>query len=126
VKLAIVFERTAGNELREQLARLAKTNPDLARALSNDLGTSLDLISQFPGLYARYDGNLRRAVLPRRSLGIFYEPTPQAILLRRSSTSDAIPLPSGAGLGYMSTPRISFQVQPCHSRQAYPLVPTFA
>jgi benzoate-CoA ligase family protein len=81
VKFAIVFERTAGNELREQLARLATINPDLAQVLSNDLGSSLDLISQFPGLQARYDGNLRRAVLPRWSLGIFYEPTPQAILV---------------------------------------------
>jgi plasmid stabilization system protein ParE len=41
--------------------------------LSEELGTTFDLISEFPQLYERFDGDLRRAVLKRWSLGIFYE-----------------------------------------------------
>ena len=41
----------------------------------------LDLIGDFPDLHALYGGNLRRAVLQKWSLGIFYEPMPDLIFV---------------------------------------------
>jgi benzoate-CoA ligase family protein len=93
VKLPVIFGHEAGTELAEHLARLAGTNPNSASALSGEIGEMLDLISEFPHLYERFDGNLRRAVLTRWSLGVFYEPMPDAIFvaaiidLRRDPTA---------------------------------------
>ena len=41
----------------------------------------LDLIAEFPELHELYGGNLRRAVLKRWFLGIFYEPMPDLIFV---------------------------------------------
>jgi len=73
VKLPVVIGAAAAAELRDHLARVAKDSPTTARDLNEELGTTLDLISEFPQLYERFDGDLRRAVLKRWSLGIFYE-----------------------------------------------------
>jgi plasmid stabilization system protein ParE len=73
VKLPVVIGAAAAAELRDHLARVAKDSPTTARDLSEELGTTFDLISEFPQLYERFDGDLRRAVLKRWSLGIFYE-----------------------------------------------------
>jgi plasmid stabilization system protein ParE len=73
VKLPVIIGAAAAAELRDHLARVAKDSPTTARDLNEELGTTLDLISEFPQLYERFDGDLRRAVLKRWSLGIFYE-----------------------------------------------------
>ena len=73
VKLPVVIGAAAAAELRDHLARVAKDSPTTARHLNEELGTTFDLISEFPQLYERFDGDLRRAVLKRWSLGIFYE-----------------------------------------------------
>ena len=73
VKLPVIIDRAAAAELRDYLARVANDSPATARDLSEEVGTTLDLISQFPQLYERFNGDLRRAVLKRWSLGIFYE-----------------------------------------------------
>jgi plasmid stabilization system protein ParE len=52
-----------------------------ARHLNEEIGTTLDLISQFPQLHERFDGDLRRAVLKRWSLGIFYQRLAAAIFV---------------------------------------------
>ena len=81
MKLQIVFSRAAAKELREQLDLVASKNAAAARALSNDFGAMLDLISEFPALHEKYAGNLRRSVLPRWSLGIFYRQKRQTIFI---------------------------------------------
>jgi plasmid stabilization system protein ParE len=73
VKLPVVIGAAAAAELRDHLARVAKDSPTTARDLNEELRTTFDLISEFPQLYERFDGDLRRAVLKRWSLGIFYE-----------------------------------------------------
>jgi plasmid stabilization system protein ParE len=73
VKLPVIIGAAAAAELRDYLARVAKDSPTTARDLNEELGTTLDLISEFPQLYERFDGDLRRAVLKRWSLDIFYE-----------------------------------------------------
>lgn len=73
VKLPVVIGAAAAAELRDHLARVAKDSPTTAHDLNEELGTTFDLISEFPQLYERFDGDLRRAVLKRWSLGIFYE-----------------------------------------------------
>jgi plasmid stabilization system protein ParE len=60
---------------------VAKDSPATARYLIEEVGATLDLISQFPQLYERFDGDLRRAVLKRWSLGIFYERLADAIFV---------------------------------------------
>jgi plasmid stabilization system protein ParE len=81
VKLPVVIDRAAAAELRDHLARVANDSPATARALNEEVGTTLDLIAQFPQLYERFDGDLRRAVLKRWSLGIFYERLADAIFV---------------------------------------------
>jgi plasmid stabilization system protein ParE len=73
VKLPVIIGAAAAAELRDHLARVAKDSPTTARDLNEELGTTFDLISEFPQVYERFDGDLRRAVLKRWSLGIFYE-----------------------------------------------------
>jgi benzoate-CoA ligase family protein len=73
VKLPVALDREASIELREHLARLAEVNPAAARTLSARVSATLDLISDFPELHEKYEGNLRRAVLRGWPLGIFYE-----------------------------------------------------
>ena len=81
VKLPIVIERTAAAELRDHLARVANDIPATARDWNEEVGTTLDLISQFPQLHERFNGDLRRTVLKRWSLGIFYERLVDAIFV---------------------------------------------
>jgi plasmid stabilization system protein ParE len=81
VKLPVVIGGAAAAELRDRLARVAEDSPTAARHLNEEIGTALDLISQFPQLYERFDGDLRRAVLKRWSLGIFYERLADAIFV---------------------------------------------
>jgi plasmid stabilization system protein ParE len=81
VKLPVVIDRAAAAELRDHLARVANDSPVTARDLNEEVGTTLDLISQFPQLYERFDGDLRRAVLKRWSLGIFYERLADAVFV---------------------------------------------
>jgi plasmid stabilization system protein ParE len=81
VKLPVIISGAAAAELRQHLARVAKDSPTTARHLNEEVGTTLDLISQFPQLYERVDGGLRRAVLKRWSLGIFYERLTDAIFV---------------------------------------------
>ena len=81
VKLPVIISGAAAWELREHLARVAKDSTTTARHLSEEVGTTFDLISQFPQLYERFDGDLRRAVLKRWSLGIFYERLADAIFV---------------------------------------------
>jgi plasmid stabilization system protein ParE len=81
MKLRVLIEPAARSELDERLAQLSLVNPTAARWLRNDVASLLDLITEFPEIYERYDANLRRVVLPRWSLGIFYEPTSLAIFV---------------------------------------------
>lgn len=81
VKLPVIIDATAAAELRDHLARLAKESPAMARHLYEEVGTTLDLISGFPQLYERFDGDLRRAVLKRWLLGIFCERLADAIFV---------------------------------------------
>jgi plasmid stabilization system protein ParE len=81
VKLPVIIDRAAAAELRDHLARVANDSPATARDLNEEVGTTLDLISQFPQLYERFNGDLRRAVLKRWSLGIFYERLADAIFV---------------------------------------------
>ena len=81
VKLPVVIDRAAAAELRDHLARVAEDNPTVARHLNEEIGAALDLISQFPQLHERFDGDLRRAVLKRWSLGIFYQRLADAIFV---------------------------------------------
>ena len=81
VKLPVVIGAAAAAELRNHLARVAKDSPTTARDLNEELGTTIGLISEFPQLYERFDGDLRRAVLKRWSLGIFYECLADAIFV---------------------------------------------
>jgi plasmid stabilization system protein ParE len=81
VKLPVIIGGAAAAELRQHLARVAKDSPTTARHLNEEVGTTLDLISQFPQLYERVDGGLRRTVLKRWSLGIFYERLTDAIFV---------------------------------------------
>jgi len=63
------------------LHALAKESPATARRLNEEIGITFDLISEFPQLYERFDSDLRRAVLKRWSLGIFYERLRDAIFV---------------------------------------------
>jgi plasmid stabilization system protein ParE len=81
VKLPVVIGGAAAAELRDHLARVAEDSPAAARHLNEEIGMTLDLISQFPQLHERFDGDLRRAVLKRWSLGIFYERLADAIFV---------------------------------------------
>jgi plasmid stabilization system protein ParE len=81
VKLPVILGAAAAAELRDHLARVAKENPATARHLNEEVGITFDLISEFPQLYERFDGDLRRAVLKRWSLGIFYERLADAIFV---------------------------------------------
>jgi plasmid stabilization system protein ParE len=81
VKLAAIIDRAAASELRDHLARVANDSPAAARDLNEEVGTTLDLISRFPQLYERFDGDLRRTVLKRWSLGIFCERLADAIFV---------------------------------------------
>jgi plasmid stabilization system protein ParE len=67
--------------MRDHLARVAEDNSTAARHLNEEIGTTLDLISQFPQLHERFNGDLRRAVLKRWSLGIFYQRLADAIFV---------------------------------------------
>lgn len=67
--------------MRDHFARLAKESPATVRHLSEEVGTTFDLISEFPQLYERFDGTLCRAVLKRWSLAIFYERLADAIFV---------------------------------------------
>jgi hypothetical protein len=81
VKLPVIIDAAAAAELRDHLARLAKESPATARHLNEEVGITFDLISEFPQLHERFDGDLRRAVLKRWSLGIFYERLADAIFV---------------------------------------------
>jgi plasmid stabilization system protein ParE len=81
VKLPVVIGGAAAAELRDHLARVAEDNPTAARHLNEEIGTTLDLISQFPQLHERFHGDLRRAVLKRWALGIFYQRLADAIFV---------------------------------------------
>lgn len=81
VKLPVIIDAAAATELSDHLARLATERPTAARHLSEEVAITFDLISAFPQLYQRYDGDLRRAVLKRWSLGIFYERLAGAIFV---------------------------------------------
>jgi plasmid stabilization system protein ParE len=81
VKLPVILGAAAAAELRDHLTRVAKENPATARHLNEEVGITFDLISEFPQLYERFDGDLRRAVLKRWSLGIFYERLTDAIFV---------------------------------------------
>jgi plasmid stabilization system protein ParE len=67
MKLRVIIDGAAAAELRDHFARVAKDSPATARYLIEEVGATLDLISQFPQLYERFDGDLRRAVLKRWS-----------------------------------------------------------
>lgn len=79
--LPVIIEHAAGQELADQLVRISFSSRISAGVLRNAIALTFDLIAEFPELYERYDGNIRRAVLPRWSLGIFYEATPEAIFV---------------------------------------------
>lgn len=81
VKLPVILGAAAAAELRDHLARMAKESPATARHLNEEIAIAFDLISEFPQLYERFDGDLRRAVLKRWSLGIFYERLAEAIFV---------------------------------------------
>jgi benzoate-CoA ligase family protein len=81
VSFPIVFGREAAGELRERLTYFSAIDPEVTRTLSDELAATLGRISEFPNLYAHYDGAYRRAVLPRWSLGVFYEPMPDSIFI---------------------------------------------
>lgn len=81
MKLPVIIDATAAAELRDHLARLSKESPTTARRLNEEEELTFDLISEFPQLYERFDGDLRRAVLKRWSLGIFYERLGDAIFV---------------------------------------------
>lgn len=81
VKLPVIIDTAAAAELRDHFARLAKESPATARHLNEAVAITFDLISEFPQLYERFDGNIRRAVLKRWSLGIFYERLADAIFV---------------------------------------------
>jgi plasmid stabilization system protein ParE len=81
VKLPVIIGATAAAELRDHLARMAKESSAASRHLNEEVGTTFDLISEFPHLYERFDGDLRRAVLKRWSLGIFYERLADAVFV---------------------------------------------
>jgi len=81
VKLPIIISTAASDDLRDTLARIARANPQTARRLNEDISAVLDLIGEFPELYERFDGDLRRAVLPRWSIGVFYAALPAAIFV---------------------------------------------
>ena len=79
--LPIVFDDRASAELNLHLAYLASVNPASAHALSDAIASILDLIADFPELHEKYSGNVRRAVLARWSLGIFYEIMPNVLFV---------------------------------------------
>ena len=81
VKLPVIIDAAAAADLRDHLARLAKESPAAARHLNEEVAITFDLISEFPQLHERFGGNLRRAVLERWSLGIFYERLADAIFV---------------------------------------------
>lgn len=87
MNLPVIIDATAAAELRDHFARLAKESPATARHLNEEIEIIFDLISEFPQLYERFDGNLRRAVLKRWSLGIFYERLADAIFVSASSSA---------------------------------------
>lgn len=71
MKAPIFISVAAIADLHDFLTHVASTNPAAATRLNAEIGETLDLIAEFPELYERFDGNLRRAVVPRWSLGIF-------------------------------------------------------
>jgi hypothetical protein len=81
VKLPVVIGAATAAELRNHLARMAKESPATARHLSKEVGITFDLISEFPQLHERFDGDLRRAVLKRWAQGIFYQRLADAIFV---------------------------------------------
>lgn len=81
MKLPLIISTAAASELRDHVARIARVSPSTARHLNEEVGTTFDLISEFPQLYERFDGELRRAVLKRWSLGIYYERLPNGIFV---------------------------------------------
>ncbi len=59
MKLPVIIGGAAAAELRQHLERVAKDSLTTARDLNEELGTTFDLISEFPQLYERVDGDLR-------------------------------------------------------------------
>jgi plasmid stabilization system protein ParE len=72
MKRRVIFGKKAEAELQECLSYLQGIRPGAEQALSADLADLLDNLSEFPELYRERGRRLRRAVLKRWSLGIFY------------------------------------------------------
>src|SRR5438034_1187146 len=81
MKRAVILDDTAARELRERLVYLASVSPGAERMFWRDFARLLDLLSQFPELHEEYGRRLRRAVLKRWSLGIFYRPTTRVVIV---------------------------------------------
>ncbi|MGD9881411.1 MAG: hypothetical protein AB7F22_00770 [Reyranella sp.] len=80
MKLSVVIEPAARSELDERLAQLSFVDPTAAGRLCNDVASLLDLISEFPEIYERYDAKLRRAGYTRiRQLLIRVRPHPRRL-----------------------------------------------
>jgi hypothetical protein len=125
VKRAIILGKAAAHELEERLSYLRDARPGADERLASELTRLLNLVSEFPHLHAPFGRTLRRAVLEQWSLGVSIGRMLATSSSLPSSTSAAIRLPSGVGLGYMKGRQNSFRVRQWYSRQAYPLVPTF-
>jgi benzoate-CoA ligase family protein len=81
VKRCVIFDKAAARELRERRSYFGDVSPGADRRLAADLQHLLELIAEFPHLHEEYAPSLRRAVLPRWSLGIFYRSTPHFVLI---------------------------------------------
>lgn len=66
--LPVFLDRRASRELRDRLGYFSLIDAELARALNNDLSSTLQRISDHPYIYPHFAGGYRRAVLQRWSL----------------------------------------------------------
>ena len=81
MKRQIVFDASAANELRERRSYFGGMHSGADRDLMASIDRLLELICEFPHLHEAYGPRLRRAVLPRWSLGLFYRSTENFILV---------------------------------------------
>jgi benzoate-CoA ligase family protein len=81
VKRRIIFDAAAARELRARRTYFGRRSAGAGQSLAADVRHVLELISEFPHLHEECAPQVRRAVLPRWSLGIFYRSTSTSVLI---------------------------------------------
>jgi hypothetical protein len=81
VPLAVVYRQAARRDVFTAARSYEWERPGLAAAFIIEVERIEAFISEVPGLYARIDGDVRRAMLRRFPYGIFYLEEPDRVLI---------------------------------------------